>query len=455
MNFVAVTVFAFFLLLITFLLLERTQKDILLSVDNMIILGAGFIWGILFPLTYFYSMGNPNNQDLKIVSEYDAWEMFRYYVCIAVFLFLFVKTFRLFLNKNRDRSIFRDADKTDDPLAGENANRLFIATLLLFAVGVVSDWLYCRAYGGYFGYLEYSAFIRSGVTSLVNNPWSFLIVFRDCVIISSYLFFAQFRKNGSIQIGRMILFVISFVYSLLILYANRGRLTFIIFVAVFVFSYWLNKKNLKLIKLKSVFFIIMAFLIFVLSLNWTSAFLGRTSELKAMDLLCNEIAFAFSNFKILLTEMNLDNARLFLDIVNYPLFLLPSSWWRKIMPNTASDFVTILVFGHKKGEGGVLGETPIDSISIGYLQFGIVGVCVFAVFFALLAAKLYKQITEIPVNKAAGVLAVNVILDIFIRSLLYADSYNIVQRFFSLLVFALIYWGVGLFLKKRRATTVT
>jgi len=447
LNAITIIILAVFLLLMAFLLLVRTKKGIVLSADNVIVLGVAAIWGILFPIIYFYSLQNPNNRYLIVISSYSAWDMVRYYVCIGVFLFFLVKTFRLFSDESRLISPL--SDDGDGGVPDEESDRLYIASVLLFAVGVISDVMYCWAYGGYLGYLEYSAFVRSGITDLVKNPWSFLIVFRDCVSVSSFLLFSQLRKKGTVQIGRVVLFVASVIYSLMILFANRGRLSFLIYVVVFLMAYWMNKEKVKVIKIKNVCFVAMAFFATVILLESLSAWMGRTTEFDAIDLMCSEIAFCFSNFKMLLNEMRADNARFFLDIVSYPLFLLPSSLWRKIIPDTASDFMTVLAFGSKKGQDGVLGETPIDSVSIGYLQLGIVGVFVFAVFFGIVAAKLYRRILKIPVSKTRGTLSVYVMLEIFLRSLVYADSYNIVQRSFSLIVFALIYWGVGLFRKKR------
>lgn len=448
LNIVIIVCLAFLLLILASHLLEKNEDGVLLSVSNVIIGGISFLWGMLFPIIYIYSLTNQNNEYLVIISNYDAFEMIKYYLCVDIFLIVFVKSFRIASNKQHIHiySLFTKDDSVK--LDYKKSDHLYNASILLFVVGMISDFLYCRAYGGYLGYIEYSAFIRSGVTNLVNNQWSFLIVFRDCVLISSYLFFSQLKKNNHVQIGRIVLFVISFAHSLLILYANRGRLSFLIYVAVFVVAFWIDKNKIRYIKLNSVLSIITAFLIFVVGLSWISGSMGRASDFDAWDTLCNEVSFCFANFKLLLNKMNINDARLFLDIVSYPLFLLPSSLWRNIMPDTASDFMTILVSGNKKGQGGVFGETPIDSISIGYLQFGVIGVSIFAVFFGVLFAKMYNLILKINSGKARAILAIYVIIEIFLRSLYYADSYNIVQRCFSLIVFALLYWFCDKFLTK-------
>lgn len=450
--FVVFCVLSLMLFLVAFVLLRRLSKDILLSADNIVILSVAFFYGIIFPIVYFYSLKNPNSEYLIIISNYDALDLIIYYICIAAFLVLFVNVFRLSVDKSHSNMLVIEDNNVE--CVADKSSQLYIATILLLVVGVLSDFLYCRAYGGYLGYLEYSGFIRSGITNLISNRWSFLIVFRDCVIIASYLLFSQIKKNDRIQFGRLSLFVVSFVYSLLILYANKGRISFLIYIAVFLITYVCNKRKIKFFNIKAVFYMVVAFFVFIAGTGWVSGVVSRTSEFSGFNMICNEVAFVFSNFKLLLSKVDIENFRCFIDIVFYPLFLLPSSLWRRIMPDTASDIMTILTFGNKKGQGGILGETPVDAISIGYLQSGIIGVCVFAVFWGFMSAKLYKKISSLPNYESRNIMTVNIVLDVLLRSLIYADSYNIVQRCFSLIVFALIYWGVGFFRTKKHSRII-
>lgn len=434
--------FSFILLMCAFLLLRRTSRGVILSIDNIVILGISFLWGIIFPSVYFYSISNPNNEYLIIISTYDEFDLVIYYFCILIFLFTFIKTFRLLVNRHFRNFLFGEEKISE--VVNYKVDRIYVTSILLLVVGIVSDFLYCRAYGGYLAYLEYSALIRSGITNIVNNRWSFLIVFRNCVKIASYLFFSQIKKNGKFQYKQFGFFLISFVYSLLILYSNKGRISFLIYITVFVITYLLNRKRIKFINIKMIFFVICIFLLFCMGIGKISDVVGRSSRFDGFELLYNEVAFVFSNFKLLLNELDISNIRLFADIIFYPLYLLPSSLWRKIMPNTASDVMTILALGNKKGQGGVFGEVPIDAISIGYLQFGIIGVFIFAIFFGIISAQMYILISKKLDNKSREILQVYVIIDLFLRSLIYADSYNIVQRSFPLIIFALLYWGIGL-----------
>jgi hypothetical protein len=257
------------------------------------------------------------------------------------------------------------------------------------------------------------------------------------------------KTNGKFSFVRVLLFGISFVYSLMILYANKGRLSLVVYILIIFSTHLIRKHNIEFLRIKHMFSILFLFVAGVVGIGWISIILNRSNDLAIDSLFVNEIAFVFANFKVLIDQIEFVDMRFFIDIISYPLFLLPSSLWTKIIPNTASDIMTIIIFGNKKGHGEVYGEAPIDAISIGYLQCGIIGVCVFAIFFGIVSAKVYNRICNFQNLDVRRTLCVYIIIDIFVRSLFYADSYNIVQRSFSLVVFLLIYWGCGLLCKER------
>lgn len=325
--------------------------------------------------------------------------------------------------------------------------------IISFLIGVVADFLYCRAYGGYLGYLKYSAYVRSGVTDMIANKWSFLIVFRKCIVISSYVFFAQIKKNGVFRISRALLFVVSFVMSLMVLFANKGRISLVVYLVVFPLSRWLYKKKLEYIRFKHLATIGVLGGVVLACFMYISEKMGRASEFSMAETLITEVSFCFSNFKVLTDNINIEDVRLFVDIIAYPLFLLPSSLWSRIVSNTASDMMTIYVWGSRKGVGDVYGEVPIDAISLGYFQFGIIGVCISAILAGIVSAILYKLVDKISDDNTRIIIITYISIDIILRSLMYADSYNIVQRIFPLIVFGVIYMGVSLIYKKNKSNS--
>ena len=434
------------LFLITYILLRRKDGVLLLTIDNLIILVLGVFFGVVFPITYFYSLDHRSNAFLAIISNYTALDLIQYYLCVFLFLLFFAPVFRRTV---RHRGVLISNNMESEMM---NSSQFYFSTVLLFLIGVVADFLYCRAYGGYIGYLEYASYVRSGITDLVYNRWSFLIAFRDCIVVSSYMFFAQIRNNGKILLDRVLLFAISFVLSCMVLFANKGRLSFLIYFSIFIVAYILKEQKGTYIRLRIAKLSKMCVwgLIGVIGFWYISNQMGRSDGSELLDTLFKEVSFVFSNFKTLIDNMEFDDARLFVDIISYPLYLLPSRFWRVILPNTASDIITIFIFGSKKGVGDVYGEVPIDSISIGYIQFGLIGVAVFGLFFGYFIAKLFNIVSEISNNKIRNILVIYITIDIAIRSIFYADSYSVVQRIFSLVVFGLIYWCIGLISKKNK-----
>lgn len=430
-------VLSFVLFLIAFLLLRRSPRGMFLSIDNLFVLGCSFLFGIMFPITYYYSLSHNDNAFLSVIPEYSAFDLFLYYICVCAFMLFFVITFRKTISSNA--AIF----KAENDYCDNRNEHIWLSAVILFFIGVVADFLYCSAYGGYLGYLQYSSYIRSGVTDVISNKWSFLIVFRKCIVIASYLFFAQIKKDGVVRIGRLLLFIVSFIMSLMVLFANKGRVSFLIYLVVLVLTEWIHKKKLGYIRLKQIITISFFGLIFLWGLLFISDIMDRASGVSMIETLINELSFCFSNFKVLISNMEGDDIRLFADIIAYPLFLLPSSLWKQIFPNTASDVMTIFVFGSKKGVGNVYGEVPIDAISLGYLQLGFIGMIFTATIAGFVTAKIYALVDKILSGKTRLVIITYISIDIILRSLLYADSYNIVQRCFPLLIFILVYLFVG------------
>lgn len=72
--------------------------------------------------------------------------------------------------------------------------------------------------------------------------------------------------------------------------------------------------------------------------------------------------------------------RYFKDIVLAPVYVLPSSVWRRFVD--AADIAnTIMVVGSQKGENGNTSNIPVDLVTLGYMQAGAVGVAIVSAFF--------------------------------------------------------------------------
>ena len=310
----------------------------------------------------------------------------------------------------------------------------------MLLVGVLSDFLYLRVYGSYENYLNYSGAIRSGVIS-VNNPFSFLIVFRSCISISSYIFLSQIKKENIFKKVSFILFCISFILSIRILYSNRGRVGFVFYFAIIVIYIFKSSRKQKdnYITLKTIRVGMIFILLLILGLYLSGVLLKRNSSGSILTQINKEISFVFADFIILQENKDIIDFRHFIDVVLFPIYILPMSFWSsKLGITTASSDLTLLSTGFRKGEGGVYGEMPIDLVSLSYIQVGILGIFVIPMVYAWIYSFVLKRVDKIKDCNIREVIKLYTIINIGIEPILYADPQHIIYGSFSFIVFLMI-----------------
>ncbi len=423
-------------------LYRRKCGQIILSIDNIFLLAFDFLFCILFPCVFFYAKNGESARDYlaNYVALYTVNEMTWYYIIAFVFL--------LFLCIG-----YRKVSGTDDgfadimppPLKQEPqplGTTFVLATFALLLVGIVADALYMDAYGGYVEYMKHAASIRNG-TSDFDNPWSFLLPLRDCIPVSALLLFSQIdRKNAYIFLPT---FLLAFAHGCMVYYSNKGRLTFILyFMIIMLFLFFricrFTTANRRL--LIGTGCIGAAFLGLIVILGEA---LSRNTTGSIIRILAEETAFFFANPKVLFD--NVFSYRFFFDFISYPLYFLPSSIWRRWIPETASDMLTIFIDGSKKGENGVYGEAPVDMITLAYFQGNIIGIVLVALFWGALFAFLYKRLSRLQHKSSALMVCMYLLIELMLRSVLYCDSYNIVQRLLPMIGFAILYVCIGTCMK--------
>lgn len=438
-NIIMIIVLSIVLLALGIFMLKKNNGHILISVDNIFILFYVVFFGIIFPVDYVYSLNySKSNSYLEQISKYTAAELLLYYLCIVIFLVVFVFAFRT-IYRNKNKSLPHNIYKTKQ-------KKLFVISVALLIVGVVADLLYLSAYGGYFNYLSYSGLIRSGVSPIFNR-WSFLIAFRGCVCLSSFLLFNLIR-TPKIQISRLLLFVFSFVYSLFILFADKGRLSFVLYFIMFVLLFVFSKYKKNYVSFKMFALSVVGVLLFPVFVVFAGQLLSRSTNNDPFYTIVSETSFVFANFKAIISNGDLYQYRYFSDLVSFPLFILPSSIWRNMVPHTASDICTLLIMGAFKGTEGVYGESPCDIISLGFLQLNLIGVFLTAFVLGFGLGFIFKKINQSKNSQLVFVFSYYLVLYLVLQSVLYCDPYNIVQRLFPAIVFIVLYKFLGVFIKE-------
>jgi len=93
-------------------------------------------------------------------------------------------------------------------------------------LAVATQGLYAQAYGGVLGQLEYSSMIRSSLFDTgPSNALSFLQSFGGLAMIAAFGFFGL-RLSGRRNFLALLGFLLSFLFSLYVLYSWLGRTGF-------------------------------------------------------------------------------------------------------------------------------------------------------------------------------------------------------------------------------------
>lgn len=417
------------------LTLDKEEKMIVLNTCNVMKIAFAGIYGILFPICSMLTLLGYNTSTMdKYIKEFDLIEVLKYYCIIFLITISFFVAFKF---KNKSFALNNDQDEEEN--VDTTRYSLFIGIIMLL-VGVLSDFLYLRVYGSYENYLNYSGAIRSGVVS-VNNPFSFLIVFRSCISISSYIFLSQIKKENIFKKVSFILFCISFILSIRILYSNRGRVGFVFYFAIIVIYIFKSSRKQKdnYITLKTIRVGMIFILLLILGLYLSGVLLKRNSSGSMLTQINKEISFVFADFIILQENKDIINFRYFIDVILFPIYILPMSFWSsKLGITTASSDLTLLSTGFRKGEGGVYGEMPIDLVSLSYIQIGILGIFVIPMVYAWIYSSVLKRVDKIKDCNMKEVIKLYTIINIGIEPILYADPQHIIYGSFSFIVFLMI-----------------
>ena len=321
--------------------------------------------------------------------------------------------------------------RTEVTVPRDTNDRLAKAMWLLLIVAVVMQWLYTRAYGGFLGLLEYSASIRSAIFTIAN-PLSFLQPFAGLALFSSFGFFGLWlsrRRGVAIALG----LALSFLFSLYILYAWRGRVAFLVYLATFTLGMLLFKRPRPLRLLTGGGLLMLAILV---GAYYVSVWLNLKAADSLPEFLARELAFPFGSFFAqLATGDNL--FRGFVDFLFTPFFLLPSSWWSTWIEEI-SQVNTALILGAAKGEQGVTGGIPVDLLTLGLMQAHVFGIPVVGAMFGFLLRVVQRLIDRIPDSGVSAVFGAYAALKLAVLGVFYAQPALVVSGNFDFLVSALL-----------------
>jgi hypothetical protein len=286
----------------------------------------------------------------------------------------------------------------------------------LLVLAVVTQGLYAHAYGGFFGQLEFSSMIRSALFNTApSNVFSFLKPFGGLAMIAAFGFFGLWlsgRRKFLVLLG----FLLSFLFSLYVLYSWLGRMGFMIFVATFplALAVFRSRSSLRLIAWGCVSFVGL-----LGAAYGVSVWLNLKAADSLMAFLAKELSFPFGSF---LAQLDLGEnlGRGFYDFVLVPVYLAPSSWWAGWV-ELVGQVNTAVIMGAAKGTAGVTGAIPVDLLTLGLMQLHLPGVAITGLLFGAFLRGLQFILDGVPNRGVRSVFEANVALKIAVLGVFYAQ----------------------------------
>ena len=292
----------------------------------------------------------------------------------------------------------------------------------LLILAVTLQGVYTHSYGGFLGVLEYSALIRSGLFNAVPpNPFSFLRPFGGLAMIAALGFFGLLlsrNRSLSVRLG----FVLSFLFSLYILYSWLGRMAFMVFLVSFPLT-------LAMYRSSSPFWLMakggLAFIGTLVGAYGMSVLLNLKPAENLLEFLAKELSYPFASFFAQLAYGE-HLFRGFVDFLWAPVFLLPSSWWTHWL-EPVGQVNTAVIMGAPKGERGVTGTIPVDLLTLGLMQLHIPGIILTGALFGALLRIVQAFLDRISCRGVRVAFEANLALQLAVLGAFYSEPELIIS----------------------------
>ncbi|MEK4251408.1 O-antigen polymerase [Paenibacillus sp. FSL W7-1287] len=275
--------------------------------------------------------------------------------------------------RSRASVIYREAKVRD----------FFLASVVLFIIGVTTWYIYMQSLGGYSEYMRLGELLRND-GSVVQTPLAFFKHFNSLLFISGFLFFSLIKETkGMKKAIVLLLFVISTILSFIILFQNSGRITLLLFIITIPLALMLRRNKVRvftLFSLGALFLVLVLFGDQILKIGQDTSYTTVTkTKIEILDSVIREFAFPYNNLGNLIPLFpNYFDFRYGLpDITGAILQFIPSRLvsFDFLNNQTVSQFNTTLYNNY--------GQIPIDLVSFGYISFGIAGVILLASIFGV------------------------------------------------------------------------
>lgn len=354
----------------------------------------------------------------------------KYYYISLLFSIIFYLVFKLslyFLTKRNEKN-------KEKYIIDIGSGRFYIISMIFMIIGAFSQYMWTKVYGYPFGIIKYANLIRSGLSPIVNK-YTFFKPLCYFSLISFYQFFIIFIKKKK-TIITFLFMIYSLFNSVILIFANDGRMLFLIFFLVIIL-YFIN----NYIKKISLSFILKISLCAIITL----VLLGNIDNLtyyirngkrrdnnnnSILNTIYTEFSFTHkNNINILyLKEKNrLVKSTEKEDVKNIILSWIPERF--KIESKTLFDINT-------ENYPGISGQIPTDIISSSIYKFSYFGIIIMPVivnyiilFIEKALSKYSSEFIKIMYNLVGTYVALRLVDYYDLSTIIFGSFYIIISMF--------------------------
>ena len=406
----------------------KKRIDIFITVNVMICLYYGLIPLMIKIFNYQFYSGYMKSLEYIDDTRY----LFVSLICFllySIFLIINRKTPTVF---SESEMVIQTKNNVQISTNFQDYRMLKLFAYLCFIIGTLSFFIIAYSVGGVVQLLKIGDLARGYGKDLGNLISRNLLPIRTLmpvILVSPFLFYTMSKYKNTVI--NKIMFLISFIISILYLIFNAGRAPILTFVFPFLFLYF-DKKY------KNPWFIMLViFIITIPALKWLDdLFLylsyGTTkssiNDISIIKYFIIQFGYPYAN--ILNAEKMIDyfGLRLGIDYFTWIINIIPVSILSKLglwKVDVITDYITIY-YAQLTYVKRIMGGVPVDLFTLGYLQLGFLGAIIFVVAFSyvvkILDKKSYndryyhlKQIIYLRIAIAFMFIVPNISLDSIVR----------------------------------------
>lgn len=253
--------------------------------------------------------------------------------------------------------------------------RFFVAGCVLGLIGLIALGAYAHTIGGISFMIEYAAAFRTDTPPVITK-YAFLKNVAPLTIVASYFFYGVWRGSGArrLRAWSAVLLAITFIFSLVVLYHQSGRLHLLAYLLIFPMVSVLSGRRLKpaFVAMTIILFSVLVLLgkeifHFFIDPHSLSAKIDYVLErpIVAMRDVILEFSFPYvtlaNTIKVVPTEIVY---RWFIDVPVGIVSVVPDRIWPMHLPETVTT-LNVRQFN---------APIPVDLLSFGYFSLGLPGV---------------------------------------------------------------------------------